>query len=79
MTDEKAIHILEVNRDSNPNSPKFVEACNVAITAIKENRPLKNRCYVLSQGMMCMWCRMECNALGKPRRVKNDSKGKGFK
>ena len=67
MTDDQVTHILEVNRDANPNRPKFVEACNKAITAINENRQLKNRCYVLSRGAMCMWCTMECNALGKPK------------
>lgn len=67
MTDEKAIHILEVNRDNNPNRPKFVEACNKAITAIRENRPLKNRCFVTTRGALCMWCRMECNAYGKTK------------
>ena len=67
MTDEKAIHILEVNRDANLKNQKFVDACEKAITALKENKPLKNRCYVLSRGAMCMWCMMECNALGKPK------------
>ena len=66
MTDEQVIHVLEVNRDANLGRPKFVEACNTAITAIQENRALKNRCFVLSRGAMCMWCRMKCDALGKP-------------
>lgn len=67
MTDEQIIHVLEVNRDANLNRPKFVEACDTAITAIRENRPLKNRCFVLSRGALCMWCRMKCDALGKPK------------
>lgn len=57
---EKYIHTLEVNRDANKNHPKFVEACDAAITALKENPALKNRCYVLSRGGLCIFCRMEC-------------------
>ena len=72
MTDEQVIHVLEVNRDANMSRPKFVEACNTAITAITENKQLKNRCFILSRGAMCMWCRMKCDALGKP-------KGEGWK
>ena len=67
MTNEQIIHVLEVNRDANLSKPKFVEACNTAITAIHENRVLKNRCFVLSRGAMCIWCRMKCDALGKPK------------
>lgn len=26
----------------------------------KENKALKNRCYVLSKGTMCFFCPMEC-------------------
>ena len=26
----------------------------------KENKALKNRCYVLSKGAMCFFCPMEC-------------------
>lgn len=68
MTDEQIIHVLEVNRDANPDRPKFVEACNVAITAIKENRPLKNRCFAMSGGTMCAWCRMECMEIFERRQ-----------
>jgi hypothetical protein len=64
MTNEEAIKMLERNRNANPNKPKFVEACNMAITALKENRPLKQRCMVLSQGTLCVFCRMQCPDLG---------------
>lgn len=67
MTDEQVIHVLEVNRDANLSRPKFVAACDTAIVAIRENRQLKNRCFVLSRGAMCMWCRMKCDALGKAK------------
>lgn len=72
MTDEQIIHNLEVNRDANPNRPKFVEACNRAITAIRENGPLKSRCFVLSGGALCMFCQMECNALRKKAQEGQD-------
>ena len=26
----------------------------------KENKSLKNRCYVLSRGMMCLYCPLDC-------------------
>ena len=67
MTDEQVIHVLEVNHDANLSRPKFVEACDTAIVAIRENRQLKNRCFVLSRGTLCMWCGMKCDALGKPK------------
>lgn len=64
MTIEEAIKMLERNRDANPNKPKFVEACNMAITALEENRPLKQRCMVLSGATLCAFCRMKCPDLG---------------
>jgi hypothetical protein len=64
MTNEEAIKMLERNRNANPNKPKFVEACNMAITALKENRPLKNRCRALSQSTLCGFCQMKCPDMG---------------
>ena len=60
MTKDQAVRILETNRDANPNKPKFIAACNMAITALNENKPLKNRCRVLTQGLMCGHCSMQC-------------------
>ena len=64
MKVSEAIKMLERNRDANPNKPKFIEACNMAITALEENRPLKQRCRVLSGATMCAFCRMKCPDLG---------------
>lgn len=64
MKVSEAIKMLERNRDANPNKPKFVEACNMAITALEENRPLKQRCMVLSGATLCAFCRMKCPDLG---------------
>ena len=69
MTPEQAIQTLEINRDANSNKPKFFEACSMAITAIQENKQLKNRCYLLSLGSMCALCGMECDALGSIRKT----------
>lgn len=54
------INILKLNRAANADHPKFVAACDAAITALAENQQLKNRCYALSEGTLCMFCRMEC-------------------
>lgn len=64
MKVSEAIKMLERNRNANPNKPKFVEACNMAITALQENRPLKQRCLVLSGATLCAFCRMKCPDLG---------------
>ena len=64
MKVSEAIKMLERNRDANPTKPKFVEACNMAITALEENRPLKNRCWLLSEGKMCAFCQLKCPDLG---------------
>lgn len=64
MTIQQAIKTLEKNRDANLNKPKFVSACNMAITALSENRPLKNRCLVLSMASLCDHCDMKCPDLG---------------
>ena len=64
MKVSEAIKMLERNRDANLGKQKFVEACNMAITALQENRPLKQRCLVLSQGTLCAFCRMQCPDMG---------------
>lgn len=64
MKVSEAIKMLERNRDANPNKPKFIEACNMAITALQENRPLKNRCRTLTGATMCAFFRMKCPDLG---------------
>lgn len=64
MKVSEAIKTLERNRDANSGKPKFVEACNMAITALKENRPLKQRCRALTQSALCGFCQMKCPELG---------------
>ncbi len=31
-------------------------------TLEKENRELKSRCAVLTKGLLCAWCKMECKS-----------------
>jgi hypothetical protein len=64
MKVDEAIRIIERNRDANPGKPKFQEACNMAITALEENRPLKNRCRLWSGATLCGFCQMKCPDLG---------------
>ena len=64
MSVDEAITMIEKNRDANPTKRKFVQACDMAITALRENKPLKNRCLVLSGASMCAFCRMKCPDLG---------------
>lgn len=43
-----------------------------------ENDLLKNRCYALSQGAMCMFCPFTCvNRTGKFRREKGEKANNG--
>ena len=67
MKTDEIITTLQKNRDANKDHPKFFEACGKAITALQENIQLKNRCFALSDGALCSWCNMECNAIGKPK------------
>jgi len=64
MKVDEAIRIIERNRDANPGKPKFQEACNMAITALEENRPLKQRCRALTGATLCAFCQMKCPDLG---------------
>ena len=40
-----------------------------------ENISLKNRCFIFSQGMLCVFCKMECKHRGNsvPFEVENDN------
>lgn len=40
------------------------EAMDMAFKALEENYPLKQRCFVLSNGLLCHFCKMECNHRG---------------
>ena len=73
MKTDEIITILQKNRDANKDHPKFFEACDKSITALQENVQLKNRCFVLSDGALCGWCNMECNAIGKPRKEQSEN------
>lgn len=42
-----------------------LDALKMATTALKQERALKNRCYVSSQGLVCAFCPMECEHKGE--------------
>jgi len=52
-------------KDTDKRAGKYVEAMDSILKLIDEHRCLQNRCFVLSSGMMCGMCNMECHALGK--------------
>lgn len=60
MTNQEIISTLKRNSEANPNRPKFQESCTAAITAISENEQLKNRCFALAGGGLCLFCEMNC-------------------
>ena len=42
-----------------------IDALKMATTALKQERALKNRCYVSSRGLVCAFCPMECEHKGE--------------
>lgn len=53
------------SKDTDKRAVKYVKAMDAILKLIDERRCLQNRCLVLSSGMMCGMCNMECHALGK--------------
>lgn len=73
MTKEEAIEILKQreccrecvvdNGDCNDCDKAFemaIQALENEETILKENKALKNRCKVYSQGLLCSFCPLEC-------------------
>jgi len=42
-----------------------IDALKMATTALKQERALKNRCYVSTQGTLCVFCPMKCTHKGE--------------
>lgn len=63
MDNREAIELLKIERDHMTPTiyTEPVEAMDMAIKALEENYPLKQRCFVLSKGLLCHFCKMECN------------------
>lgn len=66
MTVQEAINQLQVAYLG--DTEDIVQAKHIAITAIEEveklrfeNRALKNRCYILTRGAMCLFCPINCS------------------
>ena len=66
MTEQEAIKQLQVAYLG--DTEDIVQAKHIAITAIEEveklrfeNRALKNRCYFLTRGTICLFCPINCS------------------
>ena len=44
---------------------KRVEALNMGAEALEQIPKLQNRCYAVSRGTLCVFCKMECEARKK--------------
>lgn len=53
--------------DTDKRAKKCIDAMDSVLRIIDERRALQNRCLVLSKGLMCVFCKMECEALGKSK------------
>lgn len=65
MTEQEAIRELQVGYLG--DTEEIVQAKHMGIKALeeveklrKENRALKNRCYIFTKGTMCLFCPMDC-------------------
>lgn len=72
MTTQETIEYINslkktASKDTDKRAKKYVEAMDSALRLINERRYLQNRCFVLSGGMMCGACNMECHAFGKAK------------
>jgi hypothetical protein len=69
MTRTKAIEMLKRMQDPEPYEPKITEeaknALDIAIKALEQVQKLQNRCYAVSRGTLCVFCKMECEARKK--------------
>ena len=52
-------------KDTDKRAAKCVEAIDSVLQLIHERECLQNRCFVTGRGMLCVFCNMECNALGR--------------
>ena len=52
-------------KDTDKRAIKCVEAMDSVLHLIEERRCLQNRCLVMSNGGMCFFCKMECEARAK--------------
>ena len=63
MTNKEIVEGLEKLRSVHNGS--YAPYIDKAITAIKQEKALQNRCYVSSQGLVCAFCPMECEHKGE--------------
>ena len=64
MTREEAIAMLKRIQEPEAWEPQInkaaFEALDMAIKALELEPKLQNRCFVLTQGQMCLFCPYEC-------------------
>lgn len=72
MTTQETIDYINslkktASKDTDKRAKKYIDAMDSILKLIDERRCLQNRCFVLTRGMMCMMCNMECYAFGKAK------------
>lgn len=70
MTVQETIDYIQgmkrtAEKDTDKRAAKCVEAIDSVLQLIHERECLQNRCFVTTQGALCIFCRMECKAIGR--------------
>lgn len=52
-------------KDTDKRAKKCVDAMNSVLQIIDDRRCLQNRCLALSNGSLCAFCNMECEAMNR--------------
>ena len=66
LTREEAIKLIKQHKDLDVlSSSKTAEALEMGAEALEQISKLQNRCYALSRGTLCVFCKMECEARKK--------------
>lgn len=70
MTVQETIEYIKAmkrtaEKDTDKRAIKCVEDMDSVLQIIDDRRCLQNRCLTLSNGLLCAFCKMECEALGR--------------
>lgn len=74
MTTQETIDYINslkraASKDTDKRAKKYIDAMDSILKIIHERRALQNRCLMLTRGMLCNHCQMECYALGIRRGI----------
>lgn len=81
MDRQEAEKLLKAHRNGNikptakvKDAIDFIIADNHKIVEVEDSRvkPLQNRCYMYTQGQLCIFCPMECEHRVNPFRRKSE-------